>query len=158
MVSAELNSWGYRVGALYKRVHYDSNAVSEHIICYCYSIKMGCCLAPMNRRPEDPSIVVYAPVTQLFSGPIFTIGPGLAYVEQDIFLYTDNWGRKIVNVNVKDIQSMSVKNAYVDSGSLIIPNSCGCSCAGCPDGVLDIRGKITQDRVRNEKITCHRFG
>ena len=97
----------------------------------------------MNRRPEDPSIVVYAPVTRLFIGR-FAVGPGLAYVEQDIFRYTDNRGRKIVNVNVKDLQSMSVQNAYVDSGGYSMPCSC-CSCAGCPDGVLDIRGTITQE-------------
>ena len=112
---------------------------------------MGCFLAPMNRRPEDPSIVVYAPVTQLFSGKS-TIGPGLAYVEQDMIRYTDNWGRKIVNVNVKDIdiQSMSVQNAYVDSGTCTMPLSCF-SCAGCPDGVLDIRGTITKELgVRQE--------
>ena len=106
---------------------------------------MGCFLAPMDRRPEDASVVVYAPVTQLFVGR-YKCTSGLAYVEQDLFRYTDYWGRKIVNVYVKDIQSVSVQTAYRDRGSHIRPCLC-CPCAGCPDGVLDIRGTMTQGGV-----------
>ena len=41
---------------------------------------------------------------------------------------------------------MSVQTAYRDRGSHIRPCLC-CPCAGCPDGVLDIRGTMTQGGV-----------
>ena len=125
--------------------------------------KMGCCLAPMDRRPEDPSVVVYAPVQQLvlpqrpisyYNGSTYQRAPptsGLAYVDQDIFRYKDNSGKELFNVYVKDIQSVSVQSAYSDGGRYMMPCTC-CPCAGCPDGVLDIRGRITQDGITASRI------
>ena len=102
---------------------------------------MGGCCAPMSSRPSDPSIVIYAPATQLCVGR-YRNGSGLISVKQNLLNYTDYWGNECVNIYLKDIYSLSVKNAYADSGSYTMPCIC-CPCAGCPDGVLDIRARFT---------------
>ena len=115
---------------------------------YSTNVRMGCCLAqcvaPMDSCPEDPSVEVYAPVSQLYVGR-YTYSSGLAYVERDIFRYCDTWGREIFNVNVKYIECVSVQHDYWGDGGYIKPCSC-CPLSGCPDGVLDIRGTIITDQ------------
>ena len=93
----------------------------------------------MSARPKDPSVTVYAPVARLHVGR-YEYGSGLVSVRHDRLNYTDTCGRQLVNVSLRDIQNMSVKTAYVDTGIYVRPCSC-CPCAGCPDGVLNITAK-----------------
>ena len=100
----------------------------------------------MSIRPSDPSIVIYAPATDLYVGRYrgrTSIGCGFIIVRQNLLNYTDFRGTDRVNIYLKDIYSLSVKNAYADSGSYTMPCIC-CPCAGCPDGVLDVRAKLTK--------------
>ena len=103
---------------------------------------MGACCAPMSSRPSDASVVIYAPASKLFVGR-YRGSSGLISVKQNLLNYTDYWGTDRVNIYLKDIYSLSVKNAYTDSGSYTMPCVC-CPCAGCPDGVLDVRAKLTK--------------
>ena len=67
---------------------------------------------------------------------------GLISVKQNLLNYTDYWGMERVNIYLKDIYSLFVTNTYKDTCINAMPFSC-CPCAGCPDGVLDIRAKFT---------------
>lgn len=107
---------------------------------------MGCCCgAPLSARPEDPSIVVYAPASQMIAtrsdSPYVSLGAGrgLASVKGDLLNYTDHWGRSVINVYLKDIHKVSVERAFRDRNRYQLPCYC-CPCAGCPDGIVDLRG------------------
>ena len=102
---------------------------------------MGVCLAPMCSRPSDPSVVIYAPATYLFVGR-YRNPSGIICVRQNLLSYTSYSGIESVNIYLKDIYSLSVKNEYYDedSGKYIL--ACCCPCAGCPNRVLDIRAKV----------------
>lgn len=110
---------------------------------------MGCCLAPVSARPGDPSIVVYGAASRMLTRrsdmpfTTFQAGRGLASVKGDLLDYIDGWGRRRMGVYLKDIQKVSVERAFVDRGLYMLPCYC-CTCTGCPDGIVDIRGTMTE--------------
>lgn len=103
----------------------------------------------MSARPEDPSVVVYAPASQLIavrsdrSYVTMRAGSGLVSVKGNLLNYTDYWGRSVMNIYLKDIQAVSVKRAFVDGPRIQYP--CYCPCVGCPDGVVDIRATMSPE-------------
>lgn len=107
---------------------------------------MGCCCAPMSARPDDPSVKLYAPVTQAIAHirsntPVYySYGPGLAYVSEGLFVYKSRWQGRI-SFYLKDVQKISLERAFRGKGYYYLPCYC-CPCTGCPDGIVDVRGTV----------------
>ena len=103
---------------------------------------MGCCFY-VPPVPDDPSIEVCAPVTEVIvkkadSLLTYNYGHGTVYVKGGIFIYKGRF-RGQLSLYTKDIQTVTLERAFRDRGTYSRPCYC-CTCTGCPDGMADIRG------------------
>ena len=102
---------------------------------------MGCCFY-VPPVPDDPSIEVCAPVTEVIvkkadSLLTYNYGHGTVYIKGGIFIYKGRF-RGQLSLYTKDIQTVTLERAFRDRGTYSRPCYC-CTCTGCPDGMADIR-------------------
>ena len=116
---------------------------------------MGNCCAPASYTPDDPSVKTFAVVNRVVlkrAGKLVTYeyGQGVVYVKDGVFIYNNisNCFRNQIRLSLykKEIQNISLERAFRDRGIYTQPCYC-CTCTGCPDGIVDMRGTANGEEV-----------
>lgn len=102
--------------------------------------------APLNARPDDPSVTLYAPASTCVLTKSWyetlSYGYGLVYIKGDQLFYDPlnflTRGQQL-SFMLKDVTSATVERdaAHDISGLGTCPCYC-CPCRGCPDGTVHI--------------------
>lgn len=115
---------------------------------------MGNCCAPASYTPDDPSVKTFAVVKGVvlkIAGKLATYeyGQGVVYVKDGVFIYkshNDCFRNQRLSLYMKEIQNISLERVFRDRGIYTQPCYC-CTCTGCPDGIVDMRGTANGKEV-----------
>ena len=115
---------------------------------------MGNCCAPASYTPDDPSVKTFAIVKGVvlkIAGKLATYeyGQGVVYVKDGVFIYkshNDCFRNQRLSLYMKEIQNISLERVFRDRGIYTQPCYC-CTCTGCPDGIVDMRGTANGKEV-----------
>ena len=115
---------------------------------------MGNCCAPASYTPDDPSVKTFAVVKRVvlkIAGKLATYeyGQGVVYVKDGVFIYkshNDCFRNQRLSLYMKEIQNISLERVFRDRGIYTQPCYC-CTCTGCPDGIVDMRGTANGKEV-----------
>lgn len=115
---------------------------------------MGNCCAPASYTPDDPSVKTFAVVKRVvlkIAGKLATYeyGQGVVYVKDGVFIYNSHnscFRNQRLSLYMKEIQNISLERVFRDRGIYTQPCYC-CTCTGCPDGIVDMRGTANGKEV-----------